>query len=436
MKAPNVLYLHSHDTGRYVQSYGYAIPTPNLQRLAEQGVLFRQAFSAAPTCSPSRGALLTGQSAHGCGQIGLAHRGFSLPHVERHLAHTLHHVGYHTALFGAHHVHVDPSVLGYDRIDGIPNDAARPAPKTPYSSASTTANAIQFLENTPSQPFFMAVGYNETHRPFAAPGPAEDARFIRPPTPLPDTPEVRQDMAGFQASARILDHNMGAVLQALEANGLAENTLVICTTDHGIAFPGMKCTLTDHGIGVMLIMRGPGGFRGGVVSEALVSHLDLYPTICQLAGIEPPNWLEGRSLLPLVNGETDQLHDEVFAEVNYHAAYEPQRAVRTQRWKYIRHYSPRERVHPANVDDGPSKRLLMAHGLSDRPVDREQLFDLVFDPQERHNLAGEADLTGVLEEMRARLHAWMVRTADPLLHGVVPAPAGAIVDPNDSLQPS
>ena len=95
-------------------------------------------------------------------------------------------------------------------------------------------------------------------------------------------------------------------------NGLAENTLVICTTDHGLAFPRMKCHLSDHGIGIMLIVRGPGGFDGGQVVDGLVSQIDLFPTICELAGIEAPAWLQGNSMLPLVNSEAEDIRDAIF----------------------------------------------------------------------------------------------------------------------------
>src|SRR5436853_7577063 len=114
-------------------------------------------------------------------------------------------------------------------------------------------------------------------------------------------------MGVFSANAWDLDWGVGTVLQALEESGLAENTLVSCTTDHGIAFPRMKGNLTDHGIGVMLIMRGPEGFIGGKVYDALVSHIDLFPTVCDLVHIEHPSWLQGKSLLPLIHDEVDQL---------------------------------------------------------------------------------------------------------------------------------
>ena len=243
-------------------------------------------------------------------------------------------------------------------------------------------------------------------------------------------------MGAFKVSAWDLDQGIGAVLEALEANGLAGNTLVICTTDHGIAFPRMKGNLTDHGIGVMLIMRGPGGFTGGKVSDSLVSHIDLFPTICDLLSIDRPGWLQGKSILPLIRGETEHIHDAIFAEVTYHAAYEPQRAVRTQRWKYIRrldhHLGP---VLP-NCDDSPSKDVLIQNGWKERSRPLEQLYDLIFDPNEACNVANDLSNAIVLEEMRDRLDQWMSATSDPLLHGPIVAPHGAELNDPEQMSPS
>jgi arylsulfatase A-like enzyme len=228
-------------------------------------------------------------------------------------------------------------------------------------------------------------------------------------------------MAGFKASARALDAGVGAVLDAL-----GDDALVILTTDHGLAFPGAKATLTDRGLGVLLIMRGPGGFSGGRVSDALVSHVDLYPTLCELAGVTTPAWARGRSLLPLIRGEAEEVNDAIFGEMTFHAAYEPQRAVRTRRHKYIRRFDEGGPVL-ANIDDGPSKDVLLAHGLAERPLPAEQLYDLVFDPNEAANVAGDPAYADVLAELRARLHEWMVATGDPLLAGwIAPAPGTEI----------
>ena len=425
MKYPNILYIHSHDTGRYVQPYGHAVPTPNIQHLAEGGVLFRQAFCANPTCSPSRASLLTGKWAHSCGMLGLVNRGFSLPDYSQHIVHTLRDgAGYYSVLGGIQHVAKDPDQIGYNQIlDGE---------RGPEKIVSRT---VEFLQHTPPQPFFLDVGFGVTHREFPEPGPDEDPRYCLPPAPIPDTPENRYDMAAFKASARILDNSVGAVLDALNASGLAENTLVICTTDHGLAFPSMKCNLTDHGIGVMLIMRGPGGFTGGQVCDAMVSHIDVLPTICDLLEIAVSEGVQGSSMIPLIRGEVEAIHDEIFAEVNYHAAYEPQRAVRTQRWKYIRRYSDRQKPVLPNCDASPTKDVWMRHSWPDRNVAPEQLYDLIFDPNETHNLINDSVTTPVLEDMRHRLDRWMLETDDPLLYGPVPPDPGAQLNDPAGISP-
>lgn len=422
-KLPNIIYLHSHDTGRYIQPYGHAVPTPNLQKLAEQGVLFRKAFNAAPTCSPSRAALLTGQSAHSSGMTGLAHLGFSLNDYSQHILHTLRKSGYYSALAGVQHVARDPKTIGYDQVLKTQNVQAK----------SVAPAAVEFIKHPPKQPFYMEVGFFETHRKFHPPTPAEDARYCQPPVPMPDTPEVRADMAAFKASAVIMDEAVGQVLRALDESGLAENTLVISTTDHGIPFPGMKCNLTDHGMGVMLIMRGPGGFRGGKVIEAMVSHIDIFPTVCELIGTARPTWLQGRSMLPLISGEKTSINEEIFAEVNYHVPYEPRRAVRTERWKYIRAFDGRTRPVLPNCDDGPSKEYWTAKGWQNQTVDLERLYDLTFDPAENRNLASDPAHRAVLDDMRGRLQRWMQSTNDPLLKGPVPAPPGARVGKVDAV---
>src|SRR5947209_7748469 len=269
-------------------------------------------------------------------------------------------------------------MIGFDRVFKI---------ETSHVS-SVAPIAIDILRNTPSQPFFLSVGFFETHREFSEPSPA-DINYCLPPSILPDTPETREGMAAFKASVKSLDRGIGAVLDALEANDLADNTLVICTTDHGLAFPGMKSTLTDHGIGVMLMMRGPGGFTGGKVYDAMVSHIDLFPTVCDLLEIERPSWLQGKSLMPLIRNKVSQVNDVIFAEATYHAAYEPQRAVRTPRWKYIRRFGDRRMPVLCNCDDSPSKALFMRYGWKDRPIAPEQLYDLVFDPNEASNLVDD-----------------------------------------------
>ena len=428
---PNILYIHSHDSGRFLSPYGHVVSTPNLYDLATQGVLFRHAFSGAPTCSPSRACLATGETAHEAGMLGLVNMGFKMPDYSHHLCHTLHAAGYHTVLAGLQHIAPRAEMIGFDQL--LPHKSNRVADVAPA--------AVGYLLAQPTQPFFMDCGFFETHRS-SGPGrsfgypdetPLDNPNYVKVPFNLPDVPDTRKDIAGFNAEARVLDRGVGAVLQALAKAGLAENTIVISTTDHGIAFPHMKCNLNDNGWGVSLILRGPAPFRGGAVCDALASHIDLFPTLCDFLRIDTPPWCRGKSLLPVLRGEKPEVNEAVFAEVNYHVAYEPKRAVRTQRYKYIKRYDGRSTDVLSNCDWGRSKQYWLAHDWQSQKLESEdELYDLLFDPAEHNNLAGDAAHAAVLQEMQGRLAAWQQATHDPLLNGPIPLPTGARAgDPND-----
>jgi len=443
----NVLYIHTHDTGRFIQPYGHAIQTPNLLALAEEGTLFRNCFDAAPTCSPSRAAMLTGVNAHRSGMIGLAHRGFALKDPSQHLADHLARHGFETVLCGIQHEAAADRVaeLGYARIlsvDATPG-AARPA--DPHAQGRrmmerdlANAHAVAaYLQETHDRPFFLSFGMFCTHRPFPLPDADVDPSFVQPPPTLPDDPAIRLDMAGFLTMARCADACVGIVLTALAESGLADDTFVFFTTDHGIAFPKMKCHLYDTGIGVALIIRYPGNRSAGRACDALVSHLDIYPTVCAAAGVPAPAWVEGSSLLPLLDGAVAKIRDEIFAEVTYHAAYEPLRCIRTDRWKYIRYFDDFELAVKPNIDDGYSKQYLLKRGLAEARHDpAEMLFDLACDPAERVNLAGCPEHAAIRAELAERLARWMRDTDDPLLAGYAPKPAGARVNLKWALHPN
>lgn len=354
----------------------------------------------------------------------------------QHVIHMLRKEGYVSALAGIQHIasHTDEKqawqIIGYDR----------------HLEGDTCEQAVSFLEHPPQEPFFLSVGFFETHRPFPELSTApDDPDYCRPPAPLPDTPDTREDMARFKASARILDKKIGAVLAALDRSGLANETLVICTTDHGIAFPGMKCNLTDSGIGTMLIMRGPSFakaaegepdvFTGGKVVNAMTTHLDIFPTICDVLAVDSPAWLRGHSLLPLVKGEVDDIHETLFFEVNYHAAYEPMRAVRTKRWKYIKRFDGRTSHVLPNCDDGESKSFLLKNDWNHQMIADEALFDLLFDPNEAENLIEDPACQSIRQDLENRLEKWMRETNDPLLQGKVPAPSGAVINDPNGLSP-
>ncbi len=426
----NIIYLNSHDTGRCVNPYSHQARTPNLKRLAEEGVMFRQAFSAAPTCSPSRAALCTGQYPHVCGMIGLGNRGFHTTSCANHVANTLKTNGYETSTWGMMDNHMgmgcigkDHTALGYEK----------------FIRGRNSDDVVTYIKERHQRPFFLNVAYTLTHRIgggfTAARQPEDEPRYLTPPAPLADTPKIREDWAHFLSDAAALDREMGKIIAAVDEAGLANDTLIIATTDHGPPFPGMKCNLTVHGCGVFLIMRGPSGFGGGRAIDGLVSQVDLFPTICDITGIEKPPWLAGTSVLPLVRGEKDQIHDEIFAEVTYHAAYEPMRAIRTPRHVYARRFGDRRRPVLANCDASPSKDEWLARGFADREHPTEALFDVFYDPEEMHNLASEPAHAATLNEMRTRLDRWMNETSDPLLKGRVPMPEGAWANDESDVDP-
>lgn len=424
---PNILYLHSHDTGRYIQPYGYPVPTPNLQALAEEGVLFKTYFTTHPTSSASRASLLTGMYPHNNGMIGLAHRGFVLKDPHTHLNFTLKKYGYRSVLSGIQHEVAMKNEdfykgIGYDEFLGNPNVAH--------------LKAAEWLDNVSDNPFFLSVGFSETHRKYPMHKNDINPDHLIPPEPLPDFPEVREDMADFMESARILDEKMGTVLAALRRNGLEDNTLVICTTDHGIAFPTMKCNLYDEGIGIFMIIRGPSGFKGGKVINSMVSVIDIFPTICELLEIEKPEWMDGSSVMPLIREEKKEIREEIFSQVNYHASYEPIRAIRTKYYKYIRRFGDKKTPVLPNCDDGPSKKLWLDHGWKDMQMPGEELYDLVFDPNERNNLVTDRSKKDILNQMRNRLDKIMKETNDPMQHGFIVAPPDAVLNDPDDISPT
>lgn len=359
----NILYLHCHDAGRYLSPYGYALPTPNLHAFAARATLFRQAYCAGPTCSPSRAALLTGRYPHEAGMLGLAHRGFGLKDPRQHLAAFLKRHGYETVLSGIQHeFHEDhhPAEEVYDRM--LPWPETIHGDKTKMDPA-IAQNAADFLRETKDNdaPFFLSCGFVFPHRAFV-PNDRFNPNYVMPPACLPDTPEMRKDWSEYMRTVEIMDEAAGKVLDALRASGRDKDTIVIFTTDHGVAFPWMKCNLYDAGMGVALMIDFPDNPRRGHAVDSLVSHLELFPTLCDYLGFTPPEGLRGHSLRPLFDGEAEELRDEVFSEVTYHAGYEPKRAVRTRRYKLIRWYDNDPTPVLANCDDGYAKEQLVAGG--------------------------------------------------------------------------
>jgi len=279
----------------------------------------------------------------------------------------------------------------------------------------------EFLSEVKDTLFFLDAGFYETHKTnefYDIDYETIDTRYCRPPANLPDTPESCMEIAGFIESVRVLDAGVGAVLDALDKNGLSESTLVIITTDHGLPMPASKVTLTDAGTGVLMMMRGPGAFNGGKVIWPMVSQLDLFPTICDYIGVPRPVWLRGYSMMPVVEGEADKVRREVFTELTYHGDYRPLRAIRTERYKYIRKYD--ENSPGQYSESGPAKDFWLKNGWPERLEAAEQLYDLYSDPNEACNLINDPRMGKIREGLKESLYKNMQETYDPLLEGPVP----------------
>ena len=406
----NVIYLHCHDCGRFIEPYGYKIPTPNLMKLARESMLFTSCFSTAPTCSPSRAGLLTGQMPHTNGMFGLAHLGFHLFNYKDHLSWRLKNQGFNTAIFGVQHESENPQEeLGYDVV------VRSRLPITRDQELKNVEECLKYLNSYDSdKPLFMSVGMFYPHRPFM-----EDFDKIKPnevkvPETCPNNEETRKDMAGYINSANFMDECLGKVIEALKANGMYDNSLVIFTTDHGIAFPGMKCTLSDFGTGVSLMMHTP-EMKKGTISDALVSHLNVVPTIFDYLGLPIPTNLQFPSILPLLKGNKEEINEAVFSEVNYHVAYEPKRSIRTKKYKYSIRYSDEELLPPSNTDDGYSKVFMHKEGYFARPVEKEEFYDMLSDPLEQHNEIDNPKYKEIIEKLKKELYDFQVKTNDPIL---------------------
>lgn len=422
----NLIYINTHDTGRMISPYGVKAPTFNLEKLARDATLFTHAYCCGPTCSPSRAAMLTGTYPHQNGMLGLAQRGFSLSNPQEHLANYLRSHGYQTALSGIQHetgwyLDLDEDALhelGYDNI--LTEDSSGYEKEDLYIWDRKNAGAaVRWLKNIDrKRPFMLSYGMHSTHRPYPSRvDESVDEDFVKPPFPLDSNVATRKDQAQFLTSAKYADENVEILLEALKECNLYQNTVILFTTDHGVANPFHKCFLKDDGIGVSLIIRHPEKGHGAVYDH-MISHIDVFPTLCDLLGVEKPDYLEGRSCSEVFQDRTKIVRSEIFAEVNFHTSYEPMRCIRNERYKYIRYFDDAwTRLNLSNMDESLSKAYLMNHGLKEITKPSEALYDCIYDAHETNNLIHEESLQDVITELREKLHEHMVRTNDPLLQG-------------------
>jgi arylsulfatase A-like enzyme len=390
------------------------VHTPAFERLAAEAVLFANAFTTAPQCSPARAALFSGRCPHSVGVMGNVGKehGWRFPVTERHAARIFSDAGYQTWLLGMLHETYLPETLGFDRID------------TGFSVLEAHAHLAQCLrERDAHRPFYCQIGCRETHRPWERDGtPPDDSLGVTVPPYLQDGPLTRADMAQLQGAVRRLDTGLGRLLDLLATSGLVEDTVLIVTTDHGLAVPRAKCALYDPGIGVFLFLCWPGGgWPAGAARSDLVSHVDVLPTVLDACGIGVPENMQGRGFLPLLAGGEYEPRDAVFAEKTLFQVYDPMRAIRTERYKYIRNFEfcRQTEVGLDFIRSGSHREL---DGRYDGGHVAEELYDLVEDPLEMNNLAGENAMAGVRRELAERLANWMLETGDPLVHGPVASP--------------
>lgn len=415
---PNILLIVADDLGWHdLSAYGNSnLRTPHIDRLAAEGARFTRAFVAASSCSSSRAAIMTGQYPHTNGVTGLAHRHLGATLSPRHttLADLLHDAGYATAIIGKWHVapYLPTSWYGYDERLGSWID--------PW--IDDIEPVLAFLDRDRDRPFFLEINFMNTHRDsrgeFAfADGFPIDADAIAIPEwlHLPDWPEIRLDLAKYYSQAMAMDAMIGRVLARLDERGLAANTLVVFVSDNGPPFPGAKMTLYDRGIATPLLVRWPAHVPAGAVREAMVSTVDLAPTILDAIGEPIPDAMQGRSFLDVLTGAAaDEHRDAIFAEITDHILHVPMRAVRTERFKYIRNFT----ADPIGLDQLGSMEWAQRLVERDdqpwtRPRTEEELYDLDVDPREQHNLAGDPGNSELLARMRRALVQHLQSTKDP-----------------------
>jgi len=429
---PNIIVAIADDwSWPHAGAYGdKLVKTPAFDRVAREGVLFNNAFCASPSCTPSRGALLTGQAVHRLENGG--NLWSLLPEKFATYTDLLEAEGYTIGLTGKGW---GPGTLAGS---GRKRNPAGPMVK----------DFDTFLKSVPKgKPFAYWYGSTDPHRPYddgsGIKAGMKPESVIVPPF-FPDTPVVRSDILDYYFEVERFDRAVGKILQSLEVAGLAENTIVVVTSDNGMPFPRCKANLYDSGTHMPLAIRWPARWPRGLSVDEFVSHTDLAPTFLEAAGLKQIPAMTGKSLLPPVAGgdaTKPQPRDAVFLERERHANVRegnlsyPSRAIRTHKHLYIRNLRPDRRpagdpvlVHSVgpfgDVDGSPTKDLILDRrddpaiapffnkAFAKRPG--EELYDLTIDPHQIKNLAADPAYAKVKAELRERLDRWQAETNDPL----------------------
>lgn len=408
-KPPNIVFIISDDHSHpHLGIYGAPVQTPHLDRLAREGMRLENCFVSSAQCSPNRSSILTGCSPHSTATSRLH---TPMPDHEPAVIDYLKDAGYFTGAFRK--VHQGAS---FDKRWSFYGTA-----QTPFS---------KFFDAVPAgKPFFLHMGFTDPHRPYKRgkyPVMHDPKSVVVPPF-LPDTPEVRDDIADYYNAISRMDMETGQLLDLMKQRSLLENTLIIFTGDNGMPFPGAKGTCYDPGLRVPMLAWWPGRIKAGSSTQELIAHVDLPCTWLEAAGLPVPKRMQGRSFLPLITGNGSYMPREaIFGERNWHDNYDPIRAVRTKKHKLIFNAIPGLPYRPiADLRDSPTwdsylrraragtltAELMRLHHPT-RPF--LELYDLEKDPNEFYNLANDPSYARVREELKKTLSDWMHATSDYL----------------------
>ena len=400
----NVVVLIADDLGEGdLSCYGHPVlRTPNIDRIAREGVRFDRAFLTISSCSPSRASILTGRYPHSTGAPDL-HQ--PLPGDQWTVARYLRGAGYHTMAVGKWHLGA-PEKKQWDQV-------------VDASGVDLPKKALALLSERPKdKPFFFWVASHDPHRPFGeTPGiaPHDPAKVVVPPY-LPDHPLIRKELALYYDRIARLDLHVGAILGELSRQGVLDSTFVVFLSDNGMPFPRAKTTLYDSGIRTPLLVRYPPRYGAGTVDVQLVSAVDLAPTILDLADVEPRT-MQGRAI-------RGPRRDAVFAEANWHDFAQFTRAVRTERFLFVRNFYPDKplwnSVDSIQSDTWTGMLEMKAAGrltpaqaaLFVEPRPEEELYDLEQDPHALRDVAADPARGETRAALRKRLAVWMQETGD------------------------
>lgn len=430
-KHPIIIHVVCHDLGRHSEVYGRPVKTPRLQEFAQDSLVFDNAFCTSPACSPSRGCVMTGQYAHQNGMIGLSHLGWGLRPERQTIVDYFNSAGTMTAHFGFQHERNRLEDNRY-QYEGCLE------PKHVFCEGAF-ASALDFLDSFDRKTgLYMNVGTMEVHmsewgnmnnhgrRDLYGKSALGDV-FL--PPHMPDSKSIREAFQYFQGCISYFDHSIGEFLEGLKQRGLYDRAVIVITTDHGISGLRAKGTLYDAGMEVFQCIRLPDGHRAGERESALMPNVDLGVTLLDLANIEIPEDMTGKSFKGLLEGSSHYVRsDMIFTERNFHSSYDPMRAVRSDRYHYIRNFDDSalwnwlpEQVPSLGTDYKNYMNEMWEPFAESRP--KVELYDLHTDPFEKQNLAGSSDHVAIASGLDAALNKWMLETDDFLISGEIPQPA-------------